>query len=70
MAESQKSEAEPELGTVSEIFETIPIAETKDKLQSVSISISAITVNMSEEPVAGNPHGGFCEGRGFLISRK
>jgi hypothetical protein len=24
----------------------------------------AVAVNMNEEPVAGNPHGGFCEGRG------
>ena len=70
MAESQKSEEEYELGTVSEISETIPAPETEDKFQSVSLSISAITVNVNEEPVAGNPHGGFCEGRGFLKSRK
>ena len=24
----------------------------------------AVAMNMNEEPVAGNSHGGFCEGRG------
>ena len=54
-----------ELGTVSEIFETLSIAATKDKFRSVSASVSAITVNVNEEPVAGKPHGKYCEGRGF-----
>jgi len=26
----------------------------------------AVKVNISEEPVAGKPHGGFCEGYHFL----
>ena len=26
----------------------------------------AVKVNISEEPVAGKPHGGFCEGCHFL----
>lgn len=28
------------------------------------MSAKDVAVNMNEEPVAGNPHGGFCEGRG------
>jgi len=28
----------------------------------------AVKVNISEEPVAGKPHGGFCEGCHFLMN--
>jgi hypothetical protein len=58
MAESQKSEAEYELGTISALSETIPTTETEDNSQSVSKLVTAIAVNMTEEPVAGKAHSG------------
>ena len=30
------------------------------------MSIEAIVVSVNEEPVAGKPHGGFCEGERFI----
>ncbi len=32
------------------------------------MSIAAIVVSVSEEPVAGKPHGGFCEGERLIIT--
>lgn len=33
------------------------------------MSIAAIAVSVNEEPVAGKPHGGFCEGERFILTR-
>ena len=61
MAEQTQPEEENLLGQIQSISGKVSVAETKNNAQL--LHMSHVRRGWAEEPVAGNPHDGFREGR-------